>query len=78
MTSDRLVPLSLITAPTLVVHGTEDPLRPLPHGEAVAVQIQHARMEVIPGMGGIRSCHRAFLAGSASSSWRIPNGARPK
>jgi pimeloyl-ACP methyl ester carboxylesterase len=51
MTSDRLVPLSLITAPTLVVHGTEDPLRPLPHGEAVAVQIQHARMEVIPGMG---------------------------
>ncbi|MEV1005332.1 hypothetical protein [Nonomuraea sp. NPDC050202] len=28
--------------------------------------------------GGIRSCHRAFLAGSASSSWRIPNGARPK
>ncbi|MFB4272913.1 hypothetical protein [Nonomuraea sp. GTA35] len=34
MTSGRLVPLSLITAPPLVVHGTEDPLRPLPHGEA--------------------------------------------
>ncbi|MDP9847049.1 alpha/beta fold hydrolase [Streptosporangium lutulentum] len=51
MTEDRLVPLSSITAPTLVVHGTEDPLRPLPHGRAVAAQIPNARLRTIPGMG---------------------------
>ena len=51
MTPDRLVPLSSITAPTQVVHGTADPLRPLPHGEAVAALIPHARLRTIPGMG---------------------------
>ncbi|SDH47008.1 alpha/beta fold hydrolase [Nonomuraea jiangxiensis] len=51
MTDDRLVPLSSVKAPTLVVHGTEDPLRPLPHGEAVAAQIPGARLHRIPGMG---------------------------
>ncbi|MEV0383795.1 alpha/beta fold hydrolase [Nonomuraea sp. NPDC050643] len=51
MTADRLAPLSSITAPTLVIHGTEDPLRPLPHGEAVAAAIPGARLEAIPGMG---------------------------
>ena len=48
---DRLAPLSQITAPALVVHGTEDPLRPLPHGRALAAQIPHARLEVVTGMG---------------------------
>ncbi|WP_440073093.1 alpha/beta fold hydrolase [Streptosporangium sp. OZ121] len=51
MTEDRLAPLSAVTAPTLVVHGTEDPLRPLPHGEAVAAQIPNARLVAVPGMG---------------------------
>jgi pimeloyl-ACP methyl ester carboxylesterase len=51
MTDDRLVPLSSSKAPTLVVHGTEDPLRPLPHGQALAAQIPHARLQTIPGMG---------------------------
>jgi pimeloyl-ACP methyl ester carboxylesterase len=51
MTDDRLVPLSSITAPALVIHGTADPLRPLPHGQAVAAQIPHARFQTIPGMG---------------------------
>ncbi len=51
MTEDRLAPLSSITAPTLVVHGTEDPLRPLPHGEAVAAQIPGARLVTVSGMG---------------------------
>jgi acetyl esterase/lipase len=35
----------------LVVHGTEDPLRPLPHGRALAAQVPHARLEVVTGMG---------------------------
>jgi pimeloyl-ACP methyl ester carboxylesterase len=51
MTADRLVPLSGVTAPTLVLHGTADPLRPLPHGAAVAAAIPGARLHAIPGMG---------------------------
>jgi pimeloyl-ACP methyl ester carboxylesterase len=51
MTADRLVPLSSIKAPSLIVHGTADPLRPLAHGEAVAAQIPGARLRAIPGMG---------------------------
>jgi pimeloyl-ACP methyl ester carboxylesterase len=51
MTPDRLAPLSKITAPTLIIHGTEDPLRPLPHGQALAAQIPRARLEPISGMG---------------------------
>lgn len=51
VTPDRLAPLSGITAPTLVIHGTADPLRPLPHGQALAAQIPQARLEAVPGMG---------------------------
>ncbi|MFF3002162.1 alpha/beta fold hydrolase [Kitasatospora sp. NPDC057940] len=51
MTEDRLAPLSSIKAPTLVMHGTEDPLRPLPHGPALADEIPHSRFQPIPGMG---------------------------
>ncbi|NYI04378.1 alpha/beta fold hydrolase [Allostreptomyces psammosilenae] len=51
MTEDRRVPLSSITAPTLVLHGTADPLRPLPHGRAVAEAIPHSRFLAIDGMG---------------------------
>ncbi|MGF1429019.1 alpha/beta fold hydrolase [Kitasatospora sp. LaBMicrA B282] len=51
LTADRLAPLSGITAPTLVLHGTEDPLRPLPHGRALAEAIPHARFHPVPGMG---------------------------
>jgi pimeloyl-ACP methyl ester carboxylesterase len=40
-----------ITAPTLVVHGTADPLFPLPHGEALAAAIPGATLLVVPGMG---------------------------
>ncbi|HEX6150133.1 alpha/beta hydrolase [Nocardioides sp.] len=40
-----------ITAPTLVVHGTEDPMFPLPHGEALAAAIPGARLLVVEGMG---------------------------
>ncbi|WP_211303052.1 alpha/beta fold hydrolase [Allonocardiopsis opalescens] len=51
LTPDRLAPLSAITAPTLVVHGTEDPLLPLPHGRALAERIPGARLRTVPGMG---------------------------
>ena len=40
-----------ITAPTLVVHGTDDPMFPLPHGEVLAAAIPGARLLVVDGMG---------------------------
>ena len=40
-----------ITAPTLVIHGADDPLVPLGNGEDTAKKIRGARLEVIPGMG---------------------------
>lgn len=43
--------LSSIDVPTLVLHGSHDPLFPLPHGEALAAVISGARLVVIPGMG---------------------------
>jgi pimeloyl-ACP methyl ester carboxylesterase len=43
--------LGEITAPTLVVHGADDPLFPLPHGEALAREIPHAELLVIPDAG---------------------------
>ncbi|MEV4757385.1 alpha/beta fold hydrolase [Micromonospora sp. NPDC049559] len=51
LTPDRLVPLSGITAPTLVVHGTEDPIFAVPHARAIAAQVPGARLELVPGMG---------------------------
>ena len=40
-----------ITAPTLVLHGTADPLFPYGHGEALAKEIPGARLVPLPGMG---------------------------
>lgn len=40
-----------ITAPTLVLHGTDDPLFPLGHGEALAREIPDAKLIPLPGVG---------------------------
>jgi pimeloyl-ACP methyl ester carboxylesterase len=40
-----------ITAPTLVVHGTHDPLFPYPHAEALAAEIRGARLIPLDGVG---------------------------
>jgi pimeloyl-ACP methyl ester carboxylesterase len=45
------VPLSSITAPTLVIHGTADPMFPLEHGEALAEEIPGARLLQLEGAG---------------------------
>jgi pimeloyl-ACP methyl ester carboxylesterase len=34
-----------------VLHGTDDPLFPLPHGEALAAEIPGASFLPLPGMG---------------------------
>ena len=48
---DRSHMLSGIHAPTLVMHGREDPLVPLACGLDLARKIRDARLEVLDGMG---------------------------
>jgi pimeloyl-ACP methyl ester carboxylesterase len=43
--------LSAIAAPTLVVHGTADPLFPVEHGEALASAIPDTRLLLLDGAG---------------------------
>ena len=43
--------LGEIAVPALVIHGTDDPLFPLPHGEALAREIPGARLLVLDGLG---------------------------
>jgi len=40
-----------IAVPTLVVHGAQDPMFPLPHAEALAAAVPGARLLVVDGMG---------------------------
>jgi pimeloyl-ACP methyl ester carboxylesterase len=48
---DRDELLRKVTVPTLVIHGSDDPILPLPHGRATADAIPGARFLVIEGMG---------------------------
>ena len=43
--------LGEISVPTLVIHGDDDPLMPLPHGEALADAIPGARLLVLEATG---------------------------
>ena len=42
---------SSIGVPALVIHGTEDPMFPLEHGEALAAEIPDARLLTLEGAG---------------------------
>jgi len=44
-------PLSSIEAPTLVIHGTADPMFPIGHGETLAHEIPGARLLRLQGAG---------------------------
>jgi pimeloyl-ACP methyl ester carboxylesterase len=43
--------LARVAAPSLVIHGTEDPLVPVDHGSALARLIPGCRLRLIPGAG---------------------------
>jgi pimeloyl-ACP methyl ester carboxylesterase len=43
--------LHSITAPTLVIHGSDDPMFPLAHGEALATEIPNAWLLPLDGAG---------------------------
>jgi pimeloyl-ACP methyl ester carboxylesterase len=67
-------PLSTIAVPTLVIHGTEDPMFPLEHGEALAREIPAARLLTLEGAGhGVERADwetiaRAILAHTAAGA----------
>jgi pimeloyl-ACP methyl ester carboxylesterase len=44
-------PLSSIAVPTLVIHGTADPMFPLAHGQALAEEIPDASLLTLEGAG---------------------------
>jgi pimeloyl-ACP methyl ester carboxylesterase len=48
---NRKSDLAAITAPTLVVHGTADPVVPFAHGQATADAISGAQLFPVEGMG---------------------------
>jgi pimeloyl-ACP methyl ester carboxylesterase len=48
---DRRALLHGVQAPTLVIHGADDPLVPVAAGKDTAQHIAGARLEVVPGMG---------------------------
>lgn len=50
-TGDRTDALHSVVAPTVVIHGAEDPLVHLSGGEATAAAIPGARLVVVPGLG---------------------------
>jgi pimeloyl-ACP methyl ester carboxylesterase len=48
---DRTQLLRLIVAPTLVIHGKDDPLLPVAHGIETAREIPGAKLSIVSGMG---------------------------
>jgi pimeloyl-ACP methyl ester carboxylesterase len=58
-------PLSSIAAPTLVIHGTADPMFPLQHGEALAAEIPGATLLRLKGAGhGVERADWEAIAGA--------------
>lgn len=51
VSGNRKSALSALRVPTLVIHGVDDPLIPLPAGEDTAATIPGARLVAIEGMG---------------------------
>lgn len=48
---DRFDELPSISVPTVVVHGTADPVYPVAHGQGLAAQLGAAKLHLIEGLG---------------------------
>ncbi len=48
---DRREKLKRVKAPTVVLHGADDPLLPVEGGKDTAASIAHAELRIVPGMG---------------------------
>ncbi|HET7048837.1 MAG TPA: alpha/beta fold hydrolase [Solirubrobacteraceae bacterium] len=70
-------PLSSIRTPTLVIHGTADPMFPAEHGEALAQEIPAARLLRLDGAGhGIHSSDRETIAAAINDHSMAADPAR--
>jgi pimeloyl-ACP methyl ester carboxylesterase len=71
-------PLSSIQAPTLVIHGTADPMFPIGHGRALADEIPGARLLPLQGAGhGVQRADWEILADAiAAHTAASPNVGR--
>ena len=49
--SETIADLGSIRAPTLILHGTADPVHPIEHGRALAELIAGARLNLVEGLG---------------------------
>jgi len=68
--------LANVTAPTLVIHGTEDLMVPLAGGEDTAARIPGARFERVEGMGhSVEPALAAHLARSIVAHLQAVDGA---
>jgi len=57
--------LASIAAPTLIIHGTADPMFPIEHGEALAQEIPGARLLLLEGAGhGVDRADWETIAGA--------------
>jgi pimeloyl-ACP methyl ester carboxylesterase len=56
--------ITALEVPTLVVHGEQDPVFPVEHGEALCRAIPHARLRRIAGMGHIFPPHWSSTIGA--------------
>ncbi len=67
--------MAKIKAPTLVIHGRDDPLIPLAGGQDTAARIAGARLEIIDGMG--HDLPEALMPRIAALIWdHISNSAK--
>lgn len=46
-----------VVVPTLIIHGSEDPILQLDHGEALHKAITHSRFLFVQGLGHVLNCH---------------------
>jgi pimeloyl-ACP methyl ester carboxylesterase len=76
----RVEMLRHISAPTLVIHGADDPLIPVAAGRHTAENIPGARLRIIPGMGHdlppalIPVLVEAIVAHCQASDRQVPGG----
>jgi len=68
--------LSSITAPTLVIHGTADPMFPMEHGKALAEEIPEARLVLLEDAGhGVHRADWERIAGASLEHTAAVRGA---
>ena len=66
---DRTAALGGCRMPATVIHGRDDPLLPLAHGQALARALPQARLQVIEGMGhDLPPALHALLAGHVADT----------